>query len=374
MKFRAPEPACGGVTAPSTEEAPNRRAAWCRFWYIAIASFAAPTAMLFLFVAIVDPWDGFPLSPPLPRHPVSSLARYALPMLARSARFDSAIIGTSTARLIRPAVLDSLLDARFVMLAFDAATAYEQARMLALFLGAHPQARYVVIGMDIRWCDPGPEQPRFPGYDFPEWLYVPTSWSGYRHGLTLFGLRESWAQFTAMLGLRALSRGPDGYAVFAGAEAAWNLPRALERIAESGIMPGPPDPETPPATWPMVTLPRLGGMLAAMPPTTEVLLFFPPFAQAYQGPPGGPARRYWAECKRRVSALAEARPGTVVADFLIDSAITSGATNYYDGVHYRTTVADRVAALLALAFRGADLPSDDYLILTASQASHAASK
>jgi len=352
----------GDVTEPAT----TTGAAWRRFWRIAIASIAAPAVALFAFVAIVDPWAAFPLSPPLPRHPASSQARYALPMLARSPRFDSAIIGTSTARLIRPAALDALLDARFVTLAFDAATADEQAHMLALFLRAHPRARYVMIGMDIRWCDPGPEQTRFPGYEFPEWLYAPTRWSGYRSALTLFAIRESWAQLEAMLGLKPPPRAPDGYSAFAGAETAWNLPRALAHIAEDGIMPGPPDPQAPPASWPTVTLPRLSGMLATMPPATGALLFFPPFAQSYQGPPSGSARRYWAECKRRVSALARARPGTAVADFLIDSAFTRDPANYYDGMHYRTTVADRLAGSLALAFRGVASPGGDDVILTAS--------
>jgi hypothetical protein len=358
------------VTSPATAAG----ATWRRFWWIVIASFAAPTAALFLFVAIVDPWAGFPLSPSLPRQPVSSLARYALPMLARSPRFDSAIIGTSIARMIRPAALDALLDARFASLAFNSATADEQERMLGLFLSAHPKARYVVIDVDFRWCDPGPEQTRLSEYDFPEWLYAPTRWRGYRVALTLFAMRESWAQFATMLGLKPPRREPDGYATFTGAEAAWNLPRAVEHIAESGIMPGPPDPQAPPTRWPTVTLPRLSGMLAAMPPVTEVLLFFPPFAQSYQGPPSGPARRYWAECKRRISTLAHTRPGTVVADFLIDSDFTRDPANYYDGYHYRTTVADRLAASLALAFQGlASLGGDD-LILTASKASSAASK
>src|ERR1019366_3549227 len=115
-----------------------------------------------------------------------------------------------------------------------------------------------------------------------------------------------------------------------------------------------------------VTLPRLSGMLATMPLATGALLFFPPFAQSYQGPPSGSARRYWAECKRRVSALARARPGTAVADFLIDSAFTRDPANYYDGMHYRTTVADRLADSLALAFRGVASPGGDDVILTAS--------
>ncbi|MCC7282510.1 MAG: hypothetical protein IT556_09020, partial [Acetobacteraceae bacterium] len=55
-------------------------------------------------------------------------------MLARSARFDSAILGTSTSRMLRPAVLDPLFGARFANLSMNDATAWEQYRLGLVFL------------------------------------------------------------------------------------------------------------------------------------------------------------------------------------------------------------------------------------------------
>ncbi|MDT8873146.1 hypothetical protein RAA17_23800 [Komagataeibacter rhaeticus] len=48
---------------------------------------------------------------PLARIPVTSNARYTMPALARDPRFDSVVLGTSTSRLMQPALLDRALGA-----------------------------------------------------------------------------------------------------------------------------------------------------------------------------------------------------------------------------------------------------------------------
>ena len=63
-------------------------------------------AVLYAFVVLVDPWGSLPLDLPLDRVPVTSNQRFAYPMLARSDAFDSAMFGTSTTRLLRPAALN----------------------------------------------------------------------------------------------------------------------------------------------------------------------------------------------------------------------------------------------------------------------------
>ena len=81
-------------------------AGWRRFLRAAIGSALAIGLALYAFIVVIDPWNTLPLSPPLPRVPVTSNARFVFPALARSGEFDSAIFGTSTSRLLRPAVLD----------------------------------------------------------------------------------------------------------------------------------------------------------------------------------------------------------------------------------------------------------------------------
>ena len=77
--------------------------------------------------------------------------------------------------------------------------------------------------------------------------------------------------------------------------------------------------------------------------------------------PGSRGAVLWRECKRRVSALAKRVPNALVVDFMRPSPITSVDENYWDGMHYRLAVADRVARDLATANRGA--ASQDYVLL-----------
>ena len=111
--------------------------------------------VIYGFVALVDPWDALPLSPPAERWPVATNARFSFPALARSAQFDSAVFGTSTSRLLRPAMLNPAFDARFANLAMNDATVFEQITLMDVFRKAHPEARAVMLGVDVRWCVTG---------------------------------------------------------------------------------------------------------------------------------------------------------------------------------------------------------------------------
>src|ERR1700761_3211119 len=104
-------------------------ALWRRFARVVLGSPVAAFALVYLFIVVVDPWGMLPLSPPFPRVPVSTNARYAFPALAISPRFDAVVVGTSTSRLLPPALLDPLFHARFANLAMNAATPYEQTRL-----------------------------------------------------------------------------------------------------------------------------------------------------------------------------------------------------------------------------------------------------
>ena len=79
---------------------------WRRFFRLAAGTAVLAVAVIYAFVVLVDPFDTLPLSPPADRVPEASNARFAFPSLARSDKFDSAIFGTSTSRLLRPAVLN----------------------------------------------------------------------------------------------------------------------------------------------------------------------------------------------------------------------------------------------------------------------------
>lgn len=240
---------------------------WRRFARAFLLSALAALAVLYGFVAIVDPWDVLPLSPPLPRVPISSNARFSFPALARSPRFDAAVFGTSTSRLLQPVQLDPAFGARFANLSMNSATAWEQAQLLGVFLRAHPAPRAVVIGLDAAWC--GAVAERTTPRPFPEWMYSGSRWRGYREMLTPYAVQEAANQFAVMVRMKRRRYGLDGYTSFVPDDAAYDPARVEAAFARWG----PPDRgQAGPGAIPLPALAELPPVLAAIPAATRVLL------------------------------------------------------------------------------------------------------
>jgi hypothetical protein len=77
-------------------------------------------------------------------------------------------------------------------------------------------------------------------------------------------------------------------------------------------------------------------------------------------PSGSDGEQVWNACKRRVIDLARTMSNADVVDFLIPGPITSEDDNYWDGMHYRAFIADRLAHDLVAAVHGEE--SADYTI------------
>jgi hypothetical protein len=88
-------------------------------------------------------------------------------------------------------------------------------------------------------------------------------------------------------------------------------------------------------------VPLLRESLLRLPPETRKVLAFMPYYIERQGEPGGAARWQWDECKRQVAAIA-AETGAEAIDFQIPSAITRDKDNFWDPVHYRVPIAERI--------------------------------
>jgi hypothetical protein len=335
--------------------------AWRRFFTRAVATAANGCAVVYAFVALVDPWGVLPFHIPAERPPISTNARYAFAGLARSDRFDAAIFGTSTMRMLRPAALNEAFDARFANLAMNAATAYEQSRLFEVFLRAHPDPRAVVIGLDHVWCDAGPLQ-RYTPRAFPEAFYESSPWPAYREMLSFYAVQEAARQFAVLTGMMRPRYGRDGYTRFLPPEDRYDAARAA-----ANLPPLPPGIDwtmpTPPAraTFPPLTL--LQRMVAGTPAETRLVLVFMPLWLGAQGAPGSGAAARTEDCKRQVAAMARTRPGTVVLDFWRASPITRDPTHYWDPMHYRDAIAERIEAALRGVAGGAPVESDDYAVL-----------
>ena len=337
--------------------------AWKRFFLLLLGAFGATAAFLYLFVVMIDPFDTLPLSPPLPRAPVSTNARYFFPALARSDRFDSAVIGTSTSRLLRPAALDAAFGGvRFVNLAMNAATAYEQARILGVFLRAHPAPRVVIVGMDIAWCGLGPLE-KYTPRPFPEWMYEPGRFARYREMFNLYAVENAWGQFRHVTGWKRSHYGVDGYTRFVPDDSLYDRARVAQHLAKDEADFASADIAGEPGDWRFPALDLLRQSLDAIGPEARVVLFFAPYNRVLLQP-GTDMSAVWAACKAQTVATVSGRPNVRVVDFMQPSPITGDDDNYWDALHYRVGVAERLAADLGAAARGEASAQGDYRLLT----------
>ena len=315
---------------------------------------------VYAFICTVDPWDVLPLSPPLPRVPISTNARFSFPALARSPRFDSVVIGTSTARLLRPTALDPVFQARFANLAMNSATAWEQARLLGVFARSHPDARAVVIGLDAEWC--GPTIVRTTPRPFPEWMYAANPWRGYLEVLNLYAVQEAASQFAVMVGLKRPRYGLDGYTPFVPPDAQYDPVRVAAAFARWGPPDEQPVPDPPPgaSTSAFPAHAMLRDALLGLPAGARAVLFWAPYHVGRQGLPESGTARRWTACKSAIEQ-AVAGTGAVVADFMRPTGITQDASNYWDPLHTRVAIADRVVEGLRAALDGRETP--DFALL-----------
>jgi hypothetical protein len=351
----------------SSTSSSEPRAPWRRFFKNILAWALILGGAIYAFVAIVDPWDNLPLSPRFARSPVSTNARWSFPALARSPGFDSAIIGSSATRLFQPAILDPLFGAHFVNLSMNAATAYEQWRIGMLFLRSHPNAKYLLIGLDAHWCFDAEHFQKYTPRPFPEWMYGGNPWRGYAEIFNLYAVEQAGIQFSVLTGLKPERYGRDGYTNFLPADGDYDLAKVRagfphdQDIAAFFMAPrgeGDLAQEDLPQNIAAAAAPALPDSLSAAQlsalvfpehqyltdlldaaPGTEKIVFFVPYHVSGQPRPGSAADSYVNECKTRISAIVAQAPNTRLVDYMIPSPITRDDSNYWDFQHFRAGVA-----------------------------------
>ena len=338
---------------------------WSR-WFVGAVAISA--GLLFAFVAVLDPF-GMRVHAGQASRPIMDInQRFMYPQLVRSGRFDAAVIGTSTMRLLDPELLSRGLDARFVNLAMNAATPWEQTQMARL-VREHVQApKRLIWGIDTTWCeaDATDEAKRLTPRPVPAWLSREVGWSDWPKLLNLTNLEIAGRLMAHRLGLsRERIRG-DGYEVFTPPEASYDLARARWHIyaGNGGVIPDlaplSPSAAVAPAesaSWRFPALSWLEENIAAFPKTTQVMLVLPPAHLMAYPREGSAAWQRYARCKAEVAALAR-RQGAVVVDYAHASPITSQDANYWDPLHFRLAIAARFGEELARIGKGG-APQDD---------------
>jgi hypothetical protein len=337
--------------------------AWGRFFKLSVGTAAVITGVIYAFVVLVDPFDALPLSPPLDRAPVTSNQRFEYPALARSPRFDSAVFGTSSIRLLRPTLLNELFHARFANLAINDAMPYEQTRLMSVFLRAHPDAKLLILGIDVKWCITGDTISKHTLRQFPEWMYENSAWRGYGEMLNMFAVQEAGKQFGVLTGLKSEDQGRDGYTIFVPPDDLYDRERAAAHLREDGPSVPPGDRNGPAPSWRFSAFDDLRTLMHGSRGQIRMILLFVPPNRVRLPPPDHPGAEPWAECKRRAVAFARDMDHVLVVDFMLSSPITNDDQGYWDSQHFRVGVADRVARDLASSSR--DEKSLDYEVLYA---------
>ncbi|HML07412.1 MAG TPA: hypothetical protein VK430_04695 [Xanthobacteraceae bacterium] len=347
----------------------TRTADWRVFALSFLGMLIGGVVAIYLFVVLVDPYDIVPFSLPIDRRIVSISDRFMYPQIVRSKRFDSLIVGTSTARLLDPELLDKSFHARIANLAMDSATAWEQQAMIDLFLRTLGPPTALIVGLDGVWCAQDADQHRITFRGFPYWLYDDNRWNDYLYLLNYGTLEIAVRLVGYHLGLYPERRRYDGYEVFVPPESQYDAARAHNTIwaglpsPRPAIDPAPPLSAAERSQLAFPALAWLDAALARLPARTLKILAFMPIHVAAQPVPGTRAAAVEAECKTRIVALGRAH-GAKVIDWGFASPLTGNDANYWDRLHYRVPIATQIAEELgAAALAGRESEDGSYRLL-----------
>lgn len=341
----------------------NHQTTWRQFAMRFIATFGIGLTGIYLFVLLLDPYNVVGFSLPIERPLVSINQRYMYPQVVRSGRFDSLVIGTSTSRLLDPEILNAEFDAKFANLAMDSATAWEQKTLARYFIDRTSKPKVLIVGIDVVWCARDADRNRITFRGFPDFLYDDTPWNDYLYLLNTPTIEMAGRLAGYHLHLYPERSRYDGFQVFVPPDNTYDADKA-RRVVWGDPPRIPRDPDQPlfqlsdtrrrDLAFP--ALEWLDDLLTRMPDSLKILAFMPVHVAA-QPAPASEEGAVEAECKRRIVAIA-AKRGARVIDWRYSSALTRNDSNYWDSLHYRLPIAQRLARQLGQAIRDRR-PSDD---------------
>ncbi len=312
---------------------------WKKFWVLFLAVFGLFFIGFTALFLIIDPYDILEISPKFNRTPMVINQRFGYPSVARKAKYDSLVIGTSTARLFQPEILNKELDANFALLAMNSATTYEQFKILEQFRRHHRQIKHLIFGVDDAWCSLFEKGFKiYTSRPFPEWMYDENPYNDYLNHYTLKTMETTLKQFLYLVGLRPALYEANGYQNFLLDDSEYDLGRARELIY------GTKEPKKLlPASkkvalsaekgknLPLKALKYVGEMVNIIDAKTHITFVLVPFHFYHSYG----QRPVVDECINRIRRLILGRPNTMFVDFMIASELTTKDNNYWDSLHYR---------------------------------------
>ena len=345
---------------------------WRGFFLHLLGVVLGGSALLFLVLMLADPWGTLSIASPVARTPADRSQRWAYPELARSPKFDAAIIGNSTSRLFNPADLDPAVGATFANLAMVHSFAYEQMQLLDVFLRAHPAPRALMVGLDRLWCERGDDLEHFGYGPLPVWLYRDDRplWAlgALANLFNMHAIETAWRSAAAILAGPERPFGANGYQLLDVDFHRFDPVLAKSLIAQNLAEPWLPPPNADPATWHYVALDWLRERVDTLPSSTRLLLVFVPRHHLYPAPDTVGAAMMQG-CKDRVVALAKGRANTAVYDLSLPGPMTLDESRWWDAVHMRPEPMAQLSRDLAAAVAGRDGETVRTLIATQPRSS-----
>jgi hypothetical protein len=343
---------------------------WQRFLWSLGVSFLGLLSAATILVFLMNPFGNLGLSL-FREHTIMDInQRFQYPALVRSRQFDSVVMGTSDARLLNPHSLESVFGGHFANLALNAGTAWEQYRLLDLFVVEVKRPRLLLMALDHVWCNEKAAAGDVTFRGFPEWIYDDDRLNDVWYMLNIKAVETSVRRLGFLLNLKP-ARFVAGYEVFTPPEDKYDLAKAARKIwgadkPHAIEMIDPPYRPTPGerASWRFPALHWLDEIFRRF--RGDIVVAFMPVHIRAQPVPGSLEAAKEAECKQRITDIVH-RYGAPVIDFRIWSDITSTDSNYWDRLHYRVPIADRIVRGIerALATRKDD-PKGDWRYIGAS--------
>jgi hypothetical protein len=341
-----------------------------RRWSAVLAACACGLGLaLFVFIIAMDTYGILPSARNAPRPLMDLNQRFMYPQVVRSGRFDAAIFGTSTVRLLDPQKLDKATGFLFANLAMNAATPWEQTQIATLFAREIPQPKAVIWGIDPTWCEPDATSSakQLTPRPFPPWLYGQPGWRDWFRLGNFTALEIAVRMAGYRLGVNKPRLRADGFEVFTPPEATYDLARAQAHLyrGSGGIKPD----LTPLASPEVLTgnevralmFPALDWLdrdLARFSASAKRVLILSPVHAAYLPRRGSKAALIEAECKVRLLELA-ARRNAAIVDFRGFNDIAMTDENFWDPLHYRLPIAMRIEKVVSDILIGASGGASD---------------
>lgn len=304
---------------------------------------AAAGAGLGLANLLVDPHRRF--HAPRIGRPYYSRPRHLNPGLARTATYDTALMGNSLIENLRPAEVEAALGGRCLKLPMPTAAAREVSLLLDVVVRAG-RARRVILCLDAFTFRGAPDRFGHGPDAFPVHLYRPGLAGSLRYALSVDTFATSWRVIRRSLSRRPRRQfDPEAYGDDPGERV---FSEAAVRACFAG---GAPDRGNRPEEFEFSNLERnwRGQILPHFDagPRVDFLLYLPPWSVLA-----------WADAERkgilesclafRTLALetAAARPNARLFDFQADDVV-SELDEYRDLIHYSAAVNGQILARLA---------------------------